>query len=73
MSVSCSVVSVSNNVSPWWIDTDHVLSKLQVRLLNTVIPTENTGVVGSVAVVVPEIKILRRYGQTILTIKLPKM
>jgi len=40
--------------------------------LNTVIPTVNIGVVGVIAVVVPEIKILRRYGQTILTIKIPK-
>ena len=32
--------------------------------MNTVIPTENTGVVGVVAVVVPEIKLLRRYGKT---------
>ena len=56
VSVSCSVVSVSNNVSPSWIDTDHLLSKLLVRLLNTVIPTVNTGVVGVVAVVVPGIK-----------------
>ena len=58
VSVSCSVVSVSNNVSPSWIDTDHLLSKLLVRLLNTVIPTVNTGVVGVVAVVVPGIKII---------------